>query len=87
MDEKGLLVKRSKRCMATILGFKEKYCDTYLPPEISDNLRKVVLDEINDLCELVFDILDEDVIFNEDYFVLLEEIHAAVINAKIIPKE
>ena len=79
MDEKGLLAKRRNRCIATILGFKEKNCDDYLPIEVSDNLRKVILDQINDLCELVFDIIDEDVMFNEDYFLMLEEIHNAIV--------
>jgi len=82
MDEKGLVIKRSKRCMATILGFKEKYCDAFLPEDISENLRKVILDEINELINLVTDILDEDVMFNEEYFTMLEDIHDI-----LIPKE
>lgn len=79
MNEIGLLEKRRNRCIATILGFKEKQCDGYLTEEISNNLRKVILDEINGLCELVFDILNEDVLFNEEYFTMLEEIHGAII--------
>lgn len=82
MDEKGLVIKRSKRCMATILGFKEKHCDAFLPEDISENLRKVILDEVNELINLVTDILDEDVMFNEEYFTMLEDIHDI-----LIPKE
>ena len=82
MDEKGLVIKRSKRCMATILGFKEKHCDAFLPEDISENLRKVILDEVNELINLVTDILDEDVVFNEEYFTMLEDIHDI-----LIPKE
>lgn len=82
MDEKGLVIKRSKRCMATILGFKEKHCDAFLPEDISENLRKVILDEVNELINLVTDILDEDVMFNDEYFTMLEDIHDI-----LIPKE
>lgn len=82
MDEKGLVVKRSKRCMATILSFKERYCDKYLPEDVSEDLRKVILDEVNELINLVTDILDEDVMFNEEYFDMLEDIHNL-----LIPKE
>jgi len=78
MDERGLVGKRRNRSIATILSLKEKQCDSYLPQEISDNLRKVILDEINSLCELVFDILDEDVIFNDEFFTMLEEVHQKV---------
>lgn len=82
MDEKGLVIKRSKRCMATILGFKEKHCDAFLPEDISESLRKVILDEVNELINLVTDILDEDVMFNDEYFTMLEDIHDI-----LIPKE
>ena len=82
MDEEGLVIKRSKRCMATILGFKEKHGDACLPEDISENLRKVILDEVNELINLVTDILDEDVMFNDEYFTMLEDIHDI-----LIPKE
>jgi len=78
MNEKGLLGKRRNRSIATILSYKEQNCDMYLSDEAAAGLRKVILDEINSLCELVFDIVDEQVIFNESYFTMLEEIHEVI---------
>jgi len=80
MNEKGLLGKRRNRCIATILSYKEQNCDLMLSDEAAIGLRKVILDEINDLCELVFDIVDEQVVFNESFFAMFEEMHEIIVD-------
>ena len=52
MVQDKVLEKRRDRSIAKILSFKEKKCDEFLPADISAELRKVILDEINDVCDL-----------------------------------
>ena len=64
---------------STILSFKERECDNYLPQEVSVSLRKVVLDEINDICDLAFDLLSaDDVIWNDEFMDRLDDIYKKV---------
>ena len=73
MNEKIFLGKRRNRVIATILSFKERECDQYLPDSVSASLRAVILDEINDLCELAFDLIaDDGPIMNEEFIDRLE---------------
>jgi hypothetical protein len=68
--------KRKDRAIAIILGVKEKEADGSLTPEVRQVLRKVVLDQINDLSEFTIDIiksLDNGDVINEHYFQRLEE--------------
>jgi len=68
MDNKVFLGKRRDRAIATLLSFKERDCDQYLPPEISQKLRKEILDQINELCDVAFDLMNvSDVVWNEDF--------------------
>lgn len=57
MDDKTFLGKRRDRAIATLLGFKERECDPYLPDDVSQKLRKEILDQINELCDIAFDLL------------------------------
>lgn len=71
---KDFLGKRRDRAIATILSFKEKECDQYLPQEISFELRKVILDQINDVIDLAYDLINDDIIINEAFLDKLDEI-------------
>lgn len=46
-----LLERRRDRSIATILSYKDSHCDQFLPEDISSDLRKVILDEVNSLCD------------------------------------
>ena len=74
MDKKGFLGNRRDRALAIILSHKEKECDTYLPLEVSRGLRQVILDEFNDVMELAFDLIDDDIIINEEFLDKLDEV-------------
>jgi len=78
-----LLNKRRDRAIAIILRTKEQECDEYLPPEQSARLRKVVLDQINNLSDMVIDLMgsledNSGVILNEYYLQRLDEVHTMV---------
>ena len=85
MDDavKKILARRRDRMIATILSFKEDECDEYLPNDVSNTLRKLVLDQVNDFSDLCSDLLKsvqpEGLIVNEHYADMLEEIHASIV--------
>lgn len=78
----GLLAKRRDRAIAVVLGVKERECDQYLPPVARAKLRKVVLDQFNELYELTLDLFrsfDSDgVVLNELYLERLAALHQDV---------
>lgn len=78
-----MLAKRRDRAISIILGVKEKECDSALTRESSQRLRKVVLDQVNDLVDFAMDLCNSldtgDVILNEDYLKKLDEVHAIVV--------
>lgn len=75
MNEKIFLGKRRDRVIATILSFKERECDQFLPVDVSTSLRKLILDEVNDLCELAFDLIEQDsVVINEEFMNRFEQL-------------
>lgn len=80
MDDKTFLGKRRDRTIATLLSFKEQWVDQYLPPEVSSALRKEILDQINDLCDLAFDLIGEEVVFNDSFMAKLDDIYEIVAN-------
>lgn len=82
MDEKVFLEKRRNRAIATILGFKDRECDKYLPADVSDRLRKEVLDEINELVDVAFDLMDSTADLNREYLSRIEQIHAVVVQGE-----
>ena len=77
-----MMARRRDRCIAVILGLKERECEQYLPREASEKLRKVILDQINDFYSFNLDICNsldvETVIPNEEYYKRLDEIHRMV---------
>lgn len=80
MNEQGLLERRLKRCIATILSAKEKDIDRYIPEEVAASFRKTILDQINEFYGLVVDVLNDDV--NQEFLDMLdmlEDIHGALI--------
>ncbi len=82
MNSGELLAKRRDRVIAIVLGVKERECDQHLPPEVQAKLRKVVLDQMNEFCELALDLLRSESgsgIVNEHFLEKLDAIHAAVV--------
>lgn len=80
-----LVRRRRDKALAAILGVKEREADPHLPVEVRRALRKVVLDQVNDLVGLVEDLLgavataqDGTVVLNELYLTKIAEIHEAV---------
>lgn len=65
MDNRAFLGKRRDRAIATILSYKERECDFSLTEEARVGLRKVILDQINELCDVAFDIVSDDIVINE----------------------
>jgi hypothetical protein len=78
-DKSQLLRKRRDRAIAIVLGVKERECDAYLPPEVSAKLRKVILDQMNDLYDVCLDLLgssdDGSVVLNELYQQKIDELY------------
>lgn len=73
--------RRAKRAAATILGFKDRECRMYLPDDVDDKLRKIVLDQINELAHLAIDCVNsvsDASVTNQMYVDLLEEIRDKV---------
>jgi hypothetical protein len=66
-----LLKRRRDRAIAIVLGVKERQCDHYLPADVSAKLRKVILDQFNDLFDACLDVSRSDdgpaVVLNELY--------------------
>ena len=71
---KEFLGKRRDRAIATILSFKERECDEYLPDHVSYELRKVILDQMNDVIDLAYDLINDDIVINEAFLDKLDEI-------------
>ena len=74
-----LLERRTRRAIAVILSVKEREADPFLPDENRAVLRKVILDQLNDLCAIAGDILEsasQDLVYNDLYLAKLDEIHA-----------
>ena len=72
--DKEFLGKRRDRAIAIILSYKERECDDYLPDYVSRELRKVVLDQINDIVELAFDMINYDIVLNDEFLDKLDEL-------------
>jgi hypothetical protein len=83
MDDKTFLGKRRDRAIATLLGFKERECDEFLPDDVSQKLRKEILDQINELCDIAFDLLGSagGPGTNQIYLDKIDEIHEMLVTA------
>lgn len=78
-----LLERRRNRAIAIVLGVKERECDMSLSAAASQKMRKVILDQMNDFCDLACDVLeslsaDSGVVLNEHYLEKIDEIHASL---------
>lgn len=78
MDNKVFLGKRRDRAIATLLGFKERECDEYLPPHIQQALRKEILDQVNELCDVAFDLMSAPGL-NQVYLDRIDEMYEKLI--------
>lgn len=79
----AIIERRAKRAAATVLGFKDRECSIYLPDEVDDKFRKIILDQINELAHLAVDCINSvsDVnLTNQMYVDLLQEIRDEVRN-------
>lgn len=81
-----LLARRRARAISVILGVKERRCDRYLPLDAQEELRRVVLAQVNDFHDLVCDLLnvldDDGAVINELYLERLDEKYDELIKAE-----
>ncbi len=78
-----ILYRRKQRCIATILGVKERELDKSLSAETQAKLRKVILDEINDFHDIALDLLNSvdggNVVVNQLWLDKLDELYNHVV--------
>jgi hypothetical protein len=83
-DKDVLLRKRRDRAIAIVLGLKERECDQYLPAPVSAKLRKVILDQMNDLYDTCLDLLgssdDGSVVLNELYQRKIDDMYELLVS-------
>lgn len=74
-----MLARRRDRAISIVLGLKERECDQYLPDSAKQHLRKVVLDQFNDLVDFAMDVCNSldsgEYILNEEYLKKIDEMH------------
>jgi hypothetical protein len=74
-----LLGRRRNRSIAIILTEKEIQADPHIPTDASKQLRKVVLDQMNDFHDFCVDLIESydtgAVTINQTWLDKLEEIH------------
>jgi hypothetical protein len=76
---KELVEKRCRRAIAIVLSAAEK---ENIPQEARTRLRKVVMDQFNDLTSLGVDVMesmDQGMVLNELWLEKLDEIHSRVV--------
>jgi len=80
-----LIEKRKNEAIAIILRFKENECDTYLPENTKARLRKVILDQINDLANLSSTLMksvnNDSVHLNSIYLDKISHIYDSVVTS------
>ena len=79
---KELLERRCRRAIAIVLSAKERDVDCYLPQDAQAKLRKVILDQFNDLTAMATDLLESAArgsVYNEFWLERIEAIHEAVV--------
>lgn len=81
---KEMLSRRRDRAISIVLGMKERECDSYLPRDVQMRLRKIVLDQFNELADFSIDVCNSldtgDVVLNENYLQKIDELHDVVVN-------
>lgn len=80
---KEMLGRRRDRAISIILSVKERECDKMLSRDQSQKLRKVILDQMNDLADFSMDVCNSldtgDVILNEVYLRKLDAVYDIVV--------
>lgn len=82
IDPEEVLNRKKKRAIAILLRFKETNCDQYLPENVSFELRKLILDQVNDLCNLAVDMMEsstDGIVVNEVYLDQVARIYEVVV--------
>jgi len=79
----GMLARRRDRAISIVLGLKEKECDQFLTKESSMKLRKVILDQMNELADFAIDVCNSldtgEIVLNEKYLHKLDELYETVV--------
>ena len=74
-----MLCRRRDRAISIVLTAKERECDQHISREASFRLRKVILDQMNELVDFAMDVCNSldtgEVVLNEDYLRKLDEMH------------
>jgi hypothetical protein len=83
MDDgyRALLGKRKNRTLAIMLSEKEDVVDDYLPEDVSQELRKIILDHVNDFHDFCVDLvesMDHGVITNQLAIERLDQIYCII---------
>ena len=81
----NLVAQRGNRCTATILGYLEEhvYEQHDIPERVQMQVRKVVLDSINQFKDLTIDIVKSgDSMVNDFWLENLDKIHDAIVGLK-----
>lgn len=74
------LGRRRNKAISIILRFKEDEIDPFIDDEVSNQFRKLVLDQLNDFYEVCVDLIGAaDGVVNELWLDKLMEIHDAVV--------
>lgn len=85
MNVEDVASRRCNKAIAIILRAKDQDLDPYLPEEVSDAFRTLVLDQINDLQDLFVGLLkmtrDDTAVVNEHGLALLEELHSTIVGS------
>lgn len=77
MDSKAFLGKRRDRTIATLLSFKEREVDSYLPEDVSLRLRKAIMDQVNELVDTAFDLLGAGM--NQEYLDRIDALYEVMV--------
>jgi len=74
VEDTTYLGKRRDRAIAIILSYKEQNIDPYLPGDVALSFRKVVLDQINEVVNLAFDLFSVESVYNEEFMSKLDDV-------------
>lgn len=80
MEDTTYLGKRRDRAIAIILSYKEQNIDPYLPDDVATTFRKVVLDQINGVVNLAFDLFSAESVYNEEFMSKLDDVETDEVN-------
>lgn len=81
-----LIDRRCRKSIAICLGFKEREADEFLPAEVRAKLRKVIIDQFNEVASLGADIAESlegqgGTVLNDLWMERIERIHDAVVGS------